>query len=89
MAYEHKPGSGSMFKNDKKESDNHPDFKGDGMAPDGTMVWLDAWIKKPEGKKPFLSVSIKPKQSAPQQAQPQQKPASPSPATDYDNDEPF
>lgn len=87
MAYEHKPGSGSMFKNDKKTSDSHPDYKGDGMAPDGTMVWLDAWIKKPEGKKPFLSVSIKPKQSAPQQAQPQQKPA--IRATDFDDTTPF
>jgi len=64
MAYEHKPGSASMFKNDRKEKDTHPDYKGDGMLPDGTLVWVDAWVKKPEGKKPFLSVSIKPKQAA-------------------------
>lgn len=75
MAYEHKPGSGSMFKNDKKTSDSHPDYKGDGMAPDGTMVWLDAWIKKPEGKKSFLSVSMKPKEAKQPAPAPQQKPA--------------
>ena len=87
MAYEHKPGSGSMFKNDKKESDNHPDYKGDGMAPDGTMVWLDAWIKRPEGKKPFLSVSMKPKDAARQPAP--ARPAAPKPAPDFEDDIPF
>ena len=84
MAYEHKPGSGSMFKNDRKESDNHPDYKGDGMTPDGTMVWLDAWVKKPEGKKPFLSVSMKPKEA--RQSAPAQVAASaPAPLDNFDD----
>lgn len=87
MAYEHKPGSGSMFKNDKKTSDSHPDYKGDGMAPDGTMIWLDAWIKRPEGKKPFLSVSMKPKEAKTAQHKPS-IPAPPTPDFD-DSDQPF
>lgn len=85
MAYEHKPGSASMFKNDRKEKDTHPDYKGDGMLPDGTLVWVDAWVKKPEGKKPFMSLSIKPKQQPGQASQPAQAPA----AADFDDDGPF
>lgn len=86
MAYEHKPGSGSMFKNEKKESDNHPDYKGDVMLPDGTMAWLDAWVKKPEGKKPFLSVSIKPKQASASQPARQPQKQSPAPSAAFDDD---
>jgi uncharacterized protein (DUF736 family) len=85
MAYEHKPGSGSMFRNEKKESDNHPDYKGDVMLPDGTMAWLDAWVKKPEGKKPFLSVSIKPKQT--QSSQPARSEKKAPPPSDFDDGE--
>ena len=88
MAYEHKPGSGSMFKNDKKESNNHPDYKGDIMLPDGTMAWLDAWVKKPEGKKPFLSVSLKVKQSLSEQAKTVAKQQQ-KPVDDFDSEIPF
>lgn len=57
MAYEPKPGSLSLFKNDRKEKDTHPDYKGDGMDLDGNMVWVSAWIK--EGAKgKFMSLSI-------------------------------
>ncbi len=30
MAYIPKPGSFTLFKNQKKETDNHPDYRGDG-----------------------------------------------------------
>jgi hypothetical protein len=30
MAYDPKPGSFSLFKNQQKQSDNHPDYSGDG-----------------------------------------------------------
>jgi hypothetical protein len=89
MAYEPKPGQGSMFKNEKKESDNHPDYKGDIMLPDGTMAWLDAWVKKPEGKKPFMSVSLKVKQPRNDE---QQKPAArqqQKPVDDFEDSIPF
>jgi hypothetical protein len=34
MAYTMKPGQGSLFKNDRKESNNHPDYKGSVVGPD-------------------------------------------------------
>lgn len=88
MSYEQKPGQGSVFKNDRKESENHPDYKGDATCPCcKSKVWLDMWVKKPEGKKPFMSVSMKAKDAAKVPA-PAAKEA-PKPAADFDDDIPF
>ena len=57
MAYEAKPGSFSLFKNDRKEKDTHPDYKGDGKDLDGNPIWISAWLK--DGSKgKFMSCSI-------------------------------
>ena len=56
MAYTPKEGSGSLFKNDRKTTDNHPDYNGTIMV-NGKEHWLSAWVK--EGQKgKFFSVSI-------------------------------
>jgi hypothetical protein len=82
MAYEMKPGQGSMFKNDKKTTDTHPDYKGSVMLPDGTECWISGWIKRPEGKTPFMSLSV--------QAKEQQLPVStPDSPAETENDLPF
>ena len=65
MSYEQKPGQGSLFKNDKKTEDKHPEYKGSATLPDGAEVWLSAWVKRPEGKQPFMSISIQPKETKP------------------------
>jgi hypothetical protein len=64
MAYEPKPGSFSLFKNDRKEKDTHPDYTGNGVLPDGTAAWINAWLKEANGKK-FFSIQIKPKEQRP------------------------
>ena len=69
MAYELRPGSGSLFKNDRKEKSNHADYRGDGALLDGTPVWISAWIKETNAGKKFLSLSFKEKE--PRQDQPQ------------------
>ena len=56
MAYIPKEGSGSLFKNDRKTTENHPDYTGTIMV-NGKEHWLSGWVK--EGKKgKFFSISI-------------------------------
>lgn len=54
---------GSIWKNDDKQDDRHPDFKGT-LNVDGVDYWVSAWKRK-EGanpKSPALSFSIKRKE---------------------------
>jgi hypothetical protein len=56
MAYVPKEGSGSLFKNDRKTTETHPDYSGSIMV-NGKEHWLSAWVK--EGQKgKFFSVLI-------------------------------
>lgn len=53
---------GAIFKNDDKQQDNHPDYKGS-LNVGGVDLWVSGWLKTSEktGKK-FLSLSVKPKE---------------------------
>jgi hypothetical protein len=77
---------GVLFKNDRKETDNHPDYTGK-IDIDGTEYFLSAWIK--EGKKgKFMSLSRgKPVNEVVAQAKPQQGYS--QPASDFDDSIPF
>lgn len=56
MNREEKDMTGVMFVNDRKESDNHPDWKGRAVIG-GRKVWVSAWKK--EGQKgKYLSLSF-------------------------------
>jgi hypothetical protein len=61
---------GVLFKNDRKDSDRHPDYTGN-INVDGVEFWLSAWIKEGQRGK-FMSLSIKPKEEQRQQPQQQQ-----------------
>jgi hypothetical protein len=57
---------GSIWKNDDKREDKHPDFKGS-LNVNGVEFWVSAWKRK-EGaspKSPALSFSVKPKEEKP------------------------
>ena len=61
--------SGVLFKNDKKESEKHPDYKGN-ITVNGQDLWLSAWIKEGKGGK-FMGLALSPKeQQAPQKSSP-------------------
>ena len=57
MAYEQKDLSGSMFANDRKTTDNQPDFKGSCMVA-GVEYWVSGWSKAPGGKRPYTSLAF-------------------------------
>lgn len=57
MAYDHRDGQGTLFKNDRKSTDKHPDYTGSIKLPDGHEYWLSGWIKQGQ-KGQFLSVQI-------------------------------
>jgi hypothetical protein len=74
MSYDN-TNSGMLARNDKKETEKHPDFKGS-INVDGVEYWLSAWVKegkeggKMEGRK-FFSLSVSPKEQAAPKAAPQ------------------
>jgi uncharacterized protein (DUF736 family) len=62
MAYEQKDNSGSLFKNDRKEADSHPDYKGSALIG-GVEHWLDAWINTAKDGSKYMSLKMKPKEA--------------------------
>lgn len=81
MSYEQKDNSGAIFRNDKKEQDNHPDRRGDCLI-DGVPYWISGWLK--EGKRgQFLSLSFKRKDAKPE------KPEKSGRIEDMEDDLPF
>ena len=57
--YEHREGRGNSFFQ-KKETENQPDFAGDGMYK-GELVRLALWKKKNAKGETFLSWELEPK----------------------------
>jgi len=66
MEYEDKD-RGALFTNDKKEQDNHPDYKGS-LNVNGVDYWISGWKKKSKAGATFLSLSVRPKQEAVRQS---------------------
>ena len=52
--------AGALFKNDDKQNDRSPDYKGE-INVNGVAHWLSAWIKTSRKGKKFMSLAVKPK----------------------------
>ena len=79
---------GSIWKNEKKEKDTHPDFTGS-LNVEGMEYWVSAWKRKPDAsdKAPALSFSIKQKEDSPIKQKP--KPKATNNFDDFDSAIPF
>ena len=71
MAFEQRDNSGSLFVNDRKEQDNHPDRSGKAMIG-GVMYYVSGWLKKTQSGQPWLSLAFKPVEKKAQE-KPQQQ----------------
>ena len=72
--------SGVMFKNDRREKESQPHYKGN-ITVDGQSYWLSAWIKEGKSGK-FMGLAVSPKEDY----QPKQAPKK---ASFDDEDLPF
>jgi len=67
MAWEHREGRASLFRNKQKKSEKQPDYRGDGMY-NGEIVELAGWKNTTKNGEAFLNISIQPKQEREQQS---------------------
>ena len=61
MAFETKELSGALFRNDRKESEQHPDYNGNAKI-NNIDYWLNGWIKQTKTGAKYLSLSFKRKE---------------------------
>ena len=75
---------GSLFKNDKKTEDKHPDLSGS-INIDGKEYWISGWSKVSKGNSKYISLSVRVKQEQTRQID---KPTTKS-KPDFDEDLPW
>lgn len=78
---------GSIWKNEKKETEKHPDFTGS-LNVEGKEFWISAWKRRPDQseKAPALSFQVRAKDESAANVKPAQ---APSANADFDDDVPF
>ena len=57
-------GSGSLFRNNKRDKDTQPNARGDAMIG-GVLYEISAWTKKDKNGNPWQSLAFKPKEARP------------------------
>ena len=87
MAYEHKPGSGSLFPEKDRKTDKHPNAKGVLVCPHcETQLRLSSWTRTTDGRKWMSIVAQTP---TPTQERKPSQPPSTSGKPEFDDDIPF
>ena len=87
MAYEMRDLSGSLFKNNKREKDTHPNATGTALI-DGVEYWVSAWTKRDKNGNPWQSLAFKKKETR-DAVSPASRPNSKGPEGDMTDDIPW
>lgn len=74
MAYEMRDGQGSLFKNNKREKETHPNARGECLIG-GVVYQISAWTKKDKNGNPWQSLQFQVKGERSVPAAAPQKPA--------------
>jgi hypothetical protein len=69
MAFEQKDNSGTIWVNDRKDQDTHPDRTGTARIG-GADYWVNGWLRKTKDGKPYLALSFRHKQEQQAKAEP-------------------
>lgn len=59
--------SGALFKNDKRQTENHPNYRGS-CEINNEQYWVSAWVKKDKNGNAYMSLSFQPKEQPAQVA---------------------
>jgi hypothetical protein len=62
MSYTPKDMTGSLFKNEKRESDTHPNARGSAVI-DGVDYWVDAWTNTTQAGDKYQALKFKRKEA--------------------------
>ena len=65
--------SGALFKNDKGDNENRPDYKGS-INVAGTDYWISSWLKTSQAGNKYMSLSVQVKEEKVQQNAPEAAP---------------
>ena len=57
MAYDAKD-EGALFKNDRKQSDKHPDYTGSWVDSTGKEFYLSAWVNESGSGKKYMKLKL-------------------------------
>jgi hypothetical protein len=73
--YQHKENTGTMFRNDKREKDSEPEYKGSANI-DGRDYWVSSWINETKAGVKYMKFSFTPMEKKQQSSSRQSSPPS-------------
>ena len=89
MAYQIREGQGSLFANEDKETERHPDYTGN-VRLGGVLYRLAAWNRRAASGTEYLAISAKPERPRDDAATANSPAASPAEASqEFNDDIPF